>query len=153
MPAAAGSAAAKASVKALLCVYGGVGLRPISPPPGPVFESEFAVAVVEINSPSETKKAAVTDFVLLDRTGKATKFKRVVKVEQFNGTLASKDPFAYFNPTYGDGSRPWNGAIPAGRIRLRVRVALLDEPIAPVSFRIVVGRYVIEGPVNGAWGT
>jgi hypothetical protein len=126
-------------------------MKPISRPPG--FESEFAVAVVEINSPSETKNTAVTDFVLLDRMGKVTKFKRVVDVEQFNVTLATKDPFAYLNPTHGDGSRPWNGAIPVGGIRLRVRVALVEEPIAPVGFRIVVARYVIEGRVNGEWGT
>jgi hypothetical protein len=148
---AADSTTAKGSVKALLCVYGGVSLRPISPPPG--FESEFAVAVVEINSPSETKNAAVSDFVLLDRTGRAMMFKRVVNVEQFNGALATKDPFTYLNPIYGDGTRPWNGTLPVGRIRLRVRVALVDEQIAPVSFRLVVGRYLIIGPVNGAWGT
>jgi hypothetical protein len=148
---AADSTTAKRSVKALLCVYGGVSMRPISPPPG--FDSEFAVAVVEINSPSETKNAAVSDFVLLDRTGRATKFKRVVNVEQFNGTLETKDSYKYFNPIYGDGTRSWNGTLPVGRIRLRVRVALVNEPIAPVSFRLVIGRYVIKGPVNGAWGT
>ena len=61
-------AATKASARALFCAYGGIGLRPVPTPPG--FESEFAVAVVEINSPSKTMNVSVTDFVLLDRDGR-----------------------------------------------------------------------------------
>jgi hypothetical protein len=146
-------AATKASARALFCAYGGIGLRPVPTPPG--FESEFAVAVVEINSPSKTMNVSVTDFVLLDRDDKATKLKRVVKVEVFDEPPATTEgTFAYYlNSVRNSGTRPWNGTLPAGRIQLRVRVALVEAPNDPVRFRLTVGRYTIEGPVNGSWPT
>jgi hypothetical protein len=55
-PAAPEPVATNAGVKALFCAYGGIGLTPNPQPPG--FESEFAVAVVEINSPTEKKHVA-----------------------------------------------------------------------------------------------
>ena len=139
------------NVKSLFCAFGGIGMTPIHPPPG--FESEFAVAVVEINSPSETSNVAVSDFVLLDQAGKATKIKRVVEVEEFNRPrLPTEGIDAYYlNP---GGTRPWNGTLPVGRIRLRIKVALLEVPDMPVRFRLKIGQYTIEGPVNGGeWPT
>jgi hypothetical protein len=32
----------------------------------------------------------------------------------------------------------------AGKIRLRVRVSLLDAPVAPVRFRLALGKLVVE---------
>jgi hypothetical protein len=150
-PVAVEPAAGHANVKPLYCAFGGIGMQPIHPPPG--FESEFAVAVVEINSPSETANVTVSDFVLFDQAGKATKFKRVVEVGEFVRTrVATEGEAAYYlNP---GGTNPWTGILPAGKIRLCIKVALFKEPIAPVRFRLKIGPYIIEGPVNGgAWPT
>ena len=128
---------------------------PIPRPPG--FESEFAVAVVEINSPRKTKNVAVSDFVMFNEAGKATKLRRVVEVEVFDRPrVATEGLFAYYlNPisASANSTRPWDGALPAGRIRLRVRVALVEAPIAPVRFKLTLGQYVIEGPVDCNWPT
>jgi hypothetical protein len=108
---------------------------------------------VEINSPSKMASAAVSDFVLFDQVGKAKKFRRVIEVEVFDRTHAANEGLEayYLNP---GGTRPWNGTLPAGKIRLRIRVSLIDEPIAPVRFKLTIGPYLIEGPVNGgAWPT
>jgi hypothetical protein len=151
MPVAAEPVTGNSNVKSLFCAFGGIGMTPIHPPPG--FESEFAVVVVEINSPNETTNVAVSDFVLFDQAGKATKFKRVVEVEEFDRPrVATEGVDAYYlNP---GGTRPWNGTLPAGKIRLRIRVALTEDPIAPVRFRLTLGKYVIEGSVNGGeWPT
>jgi hypothetical protein len=153
MPASVEPAAISNNAKALYCAYGGIGMTPISPQTG--FESQFAVAVIEIHSSRQTKNVAITDFVLLDRAGQATKLKRVVKVEEFNGPQGTTEGIweHYLDAKEGDGTHLWNGTLPTGRIRLRVRVALIEAPIAPVSFRLKVGRYVIEGPVDASWGT
>ena len=141
------------NARSLFCAYGSVEFVPASPPPG--FESQFAVAVVEIDSPRETTNVAVSDFALFDRAGKATKLERVVKVQVFDPTRTASDgTFAYYvNETSGGGTHPWDGTLPAGRIRLRIRVALAEEPFAPVRYRLTVGPYTIEGPVDGSWPT
>ena len=116
---------------------------------------QFAVAVVEIASSSDIRNAAVSDFALYDRAGKVTRFTRVVEVEEFiRVRSAGEGSFAYYlNP---GGAQPWNGTLRAGRMRLRVPVALVEEPLAPVwpmSFRLAIGSHVIEGPVDGVWPT
>jgi len=151
MPAAVEPTTANSNVKSLFCAFGGIGMTPIHPPPG--FESEFAVAVVEINSPSKATNVTVSDFVLFDQTGKATKFKRVVQVEEFDRTRIPTEGIDayYLNP---GGTRPWDGTLPAGKIRLRIRVALPEDPGMAVRFRLKIGQYLIEGPVNGGgWDT
>jgi len=79
--AASKSEAGNGTAKSLFCGYGSVGFMPDPLPPG--FETQFAVAVVEIDSPSETRDAAVSGFVLFDEAGKTTESKRVVSVEVF----------------------------------------------------------------------
>ncbi len=95
---------------------------------------------------------AVSDFALFDDAGKATKLKRVVEAEEFDrGWVGTVGEFAYYlNP---GGTRPWNGTLPIGKIRLRIRVALVERPVHPVRFKLTLGPYVIEGPVNGSWPT
>jgi len=147
---AAEPASGDASVKPLFCAYGGVEMIPIPTPPS--FEAQFAVVVVEINSPSEISNVAVTGFVLLDKEGKETKLKRVVEIEKFDRPrVATEGEEAYY--LNSGGTRPWNGILPAGTIRLRIRIALSKEPIAPVRFKLIIGRHVVEGPVNSAWAT
>jgi hypothetical protein len=95
----------------------------------------------------------VSDFALFDQAGKATKFKRVVEVEEFDRPRVPTEGIDayYLNP---GGTRPWNGTLPAGKIRLRITVALLGEPGMAVRFRLKMGQYSIEGPVNGGeWPT
>jgi hypothetical protein len=147
---ATAAAEVPAGAKALYCAYGGISHVPLSPPPG--FETQFAVAVVEIDSPTEIANVTVSDFGLIDRAGKMTKFKRVVVVEEFDRARSGTEGEAayYLNP---GGARAWNGTLPAGRIRLRVRVALPERPIAPVRFQLTLGRQMIEGPVNAEWPT
>jgi hypothetical protein len=142
------AAEGRAGAKSLYCAYGGIGQVPRSPLPG--FETQFAVAVVEIDSPIEIANVTVSDFALFDQAGKVTKFERVVGVEEFDrARIATEGEAAYYlNP---GGTRAWNGCLPAGEVRLRVRVALLERPIAPVRFRLTLGERVIEGPVNAEW--
>lgn len=152
--AATKSEAESATAKSLFCAHGPYRGLTRNPPP-PEFYSEFAVAVVEIDSPNETRNVSVSGFVLFDKTGKATKSKRVVSVEEFNRPrVATEGEFAYYlNPGDNpDDTRPWNGTLPAGKIRLRIRVELVKAPLTyPVRYRVRVGRRVIEGPVDGAW--
>jgi hypothetical protein len=140
-------------VKSLFCAYGSVGLIPAVPPPG--FESQFAVAVVEINSSKETANVAVSDFVLFDREGQATKAMRVIEVEEFNEPhVTNEGVMAYYLKTVKNGgTRLWNSTLPAGTIRLRIRVAFAEAPANPVRFRVIVGPHLIEGPVDGSWPT
>jgi hypothetical protein len=141
-PAAAESATG--SAKPLFGAFGGTGLGP-----------EIAVVVVEINSPSEIKNVTVSDFALFDQAGKATKLGGVALAEVFNKQpIATEGIVAYYlNP---DGTSPWDGTLPAGKIRLRIQVALAfsKEPVVPIRFKLTIGRYVIEGPVNyGPWAS
>ena len=151
MPGVVCSAEADANAKSLFCAYGGV--VGFAPNPRP----EFAVAVVEINSRRKTKNVAVSDFVMFNQAGKATKLRRVVEVEVFDRPrVATEGLFAYYlNPisASANSTQPWNGTLPAGRIRIRVRVELGEAPIAPVRFKLTLGHYVIEGPVDGGWPT
>ena len=151
MPVAVEAATANSNVKSLFCAFGGIGMTPIHPPPG--FVSEFAVAVVELNSPRETPNVVVSDFVLFNQAGKATRFKRVVAVEEFDRERIPAEGIDayYLNP---GGTRPWNGTLPAGKIRLRIKVALPEDPGMAVTFRFKIGKYIIKGPVNGGgWDT
>jgi hypothetical protein len=143
---------------ALFCAYGSVGFIPVPRPAG--FESEFAVAVVEIRSPVAIAKVPISDFELFDRQGKATPLKRVTDADVFEA-----EPFTraragnlgsvayYLNPGPGGGTHAWDGTLPAGTIRLRIRVALQGVPNLPDRFRIQVGTYVIEGRVDASWPT
>jgi hypothetical protein len=113
------------------------------------------VAVVEINSPDEIKSAAVTDFVLFDEAESVTKLKRVIAVERFHGHhVAGEGIFAYYlNPAFGDGTTDWNKVLPAGKIQLRIRVALLAAPGNPKHFQLTIGPYALKGEVDGEWPT
>ncbi len=150
---ATGAPTKNVDVKSLFCAYGSVGIIPTSPPAG--FESQFAVAVVEINSSKGTANVTVSDFVLFDQEGKATKAKRVIKVEEFDEPHETSEGWMtyYLKTAKNGGTRLWNSTLPAGRIRLRISVAFAEAPDEPVRFRVTVGPHVIEGPVDGSWPT
>jgi hypothetical protein len=143
------------TAKMLFCATGSVGMRPLHPPPG--FETEFSVAVVEINSAKEVRNVRVVDFVVFDAADKASVTKRVLSVERFTRRDASTGAyFAYYlNDDAVDQSGPWDGTLPAGDIRLRIRVALVRDPGGdiPGRCRLQVGPYRIGGRVDGRWPT
>ncbi len=64
---------------------------------------------------------------------------------------AGADYFAYY---LASGMRVWSGKLPAGDIRLRVRVTLPRRPEGmPERCEVKLGPYVIEGPIDGEWST
>jgi hypothetical protein len=152
-PVRAETAANTADAKVLFCAYWTPGVTPRPLPVG--FESQFALAVVEINNLTATPKASVSDFALVGEKGIVASLKRVINVEDFDEPRgASEDIVPYYMHTSPiGGTRPWNGTLPAGMIRLRVRVALADDPIGPLRCRLTVGPYVIEGPITTTWAT
>ncbi|HEY0615915.1 MAG TPA: hypothetical protein VGC96_14790 [Candidatus Elarobacter sp.] len=149
----AGEATARG--KLLFCTSGPLGGYQPFPPPSD-FESEFAIAVVEINAPGETGDAAVTQFSLFDRAGRETKLKRVVSVEDFNELhVPGNGNFAYYmHPPHSGGTQPWNGTLLAGMNQLRIRVSLPRGPYeVPQRCAVRFGRYLIEGPYDGSVST
>jgi hypothetical protein len=159
MPRMAAEGRVSGSATALFCAFGSVGLIPVPRPAG--FESEFAVTVVEIRSAAAMANVPVSDFVLLDRHGRTTAMKRVVQVDVFEpepftqARAGQPGMFAYYlNPGLGNGAHSWDRTLPAGTIRLRIRVALTSAPLEPPErFQLRLGPYVIEGPVDGSWPT
>jgi len=142
-----------AAALSLFCAHGGVGLVPDPLPSG--YETQFAVAVVEIESPAIAKNVSISGFTLYDKTGVATKMKRVVKAETFDEPSVAGQGFAayYLNTAGKSRSKPWDGTLPAGKTRLRVRVALENDPIAAVRYTLDLGSYAISGPCDIEWPT
>lgn len=129
---------AAASAASLFCAHGSVGLVPDPLPSG--FESEFAVAVVQITRSTPLKRASVTDFRLYDSDDRGMPMKRLVSVELLDEAGGSR-------------SHPWDGSLPAGTTRLRVRVSLPQAPKAPKTYTLVLGPYTISGACDIAWPT
>jgi hypothetical protein len=156
MPKRAAQEQAQGTTTALFCAFGSVGWIPVPRPAE--FESEFAVVVVEIRSAAAMTNVPVSDFVLLERHGTTTAMKRVVQVDVFYpkpftpARAGQEGIFAYYlNP--GHGTRAWDRTLPAGTIRLRIRLALKSAPLEPERFRLRLGPYVIEGSIAGSWPT
>jgi hypothetical protein len=148
---------APATAVALFCAYGSVSPIPVPTPAG--FEAEFAVTVVEITSSAAMTNVPVTDFGLLDQHGRTTAMKRVVQVDVFEPKPYTERPYHegimayYLNPGPENGTHVWDRTLPAGTVRLRIRVALKKAPVEPERFRLRLGPYVIEGRIDGAWPT
>jgi hypothetical protein len=142
--------ATEGAAKMLFCAHGFASLTPRPVPPG--FDSYLALAVVEINSPRDTTNTPISEFELFDESGKATKMKRIINVDNFDepGVFKGDEEF-YFGTNPSGGTRPWNGALPAGRIRLRIHASLVEAPGHAVRCKLKIGDYVVEGPVNGLW--
>lgn len=144
---------APAGIGVLFAAHGGIGLRPVPLPPE--LETEFVVIVVEIDSPREQRGVAVTDVQLRGADGSIAMARRIVEVEEFVRVRGEEGECAYWlNP---GGTRPWNGTLPAGRTRLRVRASLAEEPpsvaVSQLVIRFAVGSLVAEGPVQCRWPT
>jgi hypothetical protein len=149
VPAAAARApAADPNARMLFCAYWSysAGQRP---PMG--FESRFAVAVVEINSPIETNTISVSDLVLYgEKDVVVANMQRLLRVENFDEPSVAGESAAkfYLGTDPGGRTRFWDGTLPAGKIRLRVSAALVEDPTGVLGCRVTVGKYVIEGPVT-----
>jgi hypothetical protein len=134
-------ASVRGSAKALSCGYQSVGLQSSSPG----FENDFAYALIEINSPS-TIKAAITDFAVYNQDGNETTFKRVAEVDEVLRGGTEECPRSI--STNNDDLRVWNGTLPKGTIRLCVRAAFIKAPDFVTRFRLKIGPYIIQGPVD-----
>ena len=143
-----------ATMKLLFCAFGSVGLLPAHPPPG--FETQFATAVVAVNSSFDMPNAPAPQILLFDKAGKATKTKRVISVEVFDEPyIAGESNDAYYLNTDPRGrTRSWSGTLPGGMIHLRARVALATQNLLNFArCRVTIGPYEAEGPVDSNWGT
>jgi hypothetical protein len=86
------------------------------------------------------------------------KFKRVVEIDVFEGKRIAAEGEAAYYLNQGD-THPWNGILPAGRIRLRlrIRVAFVEEPLIAdprqQRFRFRFAGNLIEGAVMSRWPT
>ena len=149
-PAADSIAVHSVTIKKLYCAFGGVSLIPVPTPPD--FEAQFAVVVLEVDSVIATPHVAVTDFALTDGAGKTTRLKRVVSVEVFARPRVATEGIAayYLNP---GGTHPWNGTLPAGKICLRIRVALPQDPGNAAAFMIKIDGQAVAGSVDCCWPT
>jgi hypothetical protein len=138
--------------KSLFCMTGGVSMVPVPTPPD--FEGSFAVVVVEITSPQKLAGASVSNFAIIDDSGQPVKPRRIVSVEVFARPRTSKEgEYAYYlNP---GGTTPWDGTLPAGTIRLRIKASLKGDPNSQVNrgYHVQVGPAVIEGAWLGIWPT
>jgi hypothetical protein len=144
-----------ASLKLLYCAFGSIGLQPVPPPPG--FENQFAVAVVEVNNSRKVPNAPLPYVTLLDQRGKAIGTKRVISVEVFDEPFIPGEGNGafYLNTDPRGHTQTWDGTLPTGMIRLRIRVALATQSFVsmPRSCRVTVGPYSVEAPADGSWAT
>jgi len=143
-----GAYAQSGSANSLFGAYGSTGVVPVNPPAD--FVSWFAVVVVEIDSAVKSANVAVSDFELIDQAGHTLKYKRLISVEEFDRVrVATEGECAYW--TNAGGTRPWDGTLPQGKVRLRVRVALEEKPPQwerGARFRLTLAQDVIEGLIE-----
>lgn len=133
------------SAKMLFCDFGGVGFH------SRTYDPEFAVALIQIDSPIRVSAAAVSDFQMIGRDGVA-RLKSVLSVDVSSKSYAPGQPYVNYDSGPTD---PWNGTFPAGTIRLRVRVEFAEDAQEwnPSKCRATVGPYDVEGRVFGRWPT
>ncbi len=136
-PAIAGSASDGGHAKLLSCWYGGIGEVPSPLPSG--YETEFAVAEVEIESPKQEQHVTIPGFVIVDGSGKVTRMKRVVEVRVRDEGRGE--------------SWQWNGTLPVGTVHLVIEVSLRGQPRLPSRCRVIVGPYIVQSTVDGEWPT
>jgi hypothetical protein len=134
-------------IEPLFGAYGHVGVTSGAP----TQESWYAVVVVEVESPVSTANVAASGLRLMDASGNEIMASRILSVEEFDRPrVAGEGEYAYWvNP---GGTRAWDGRLPAGKIRLRIRAAFTEGQSARMRdiarFRVTVGMLVIEGKIN-----
>lgn len=127
-----------------------------APPAQASYESHFAVAVVEIDSPAEVDNVSVSDLSLFgDKDVTVARMQRLLKVDVFDEPYTAGESNAkyYLNTDPNGRTRPWDGVLPAGKVRLRASAAVVEDPSGVRGCKLEVGRYVIEGPVTFSLAT
>ena len=149
------------SGRTLFCAHGGVGVVPSPLPPD--YETEFASVTIDLDDPRGKTPITVKSIELMNESGKVVAtMKRVVEMVTLD---ASKTPpgrtesgsWAFFLNPQGD---PFDGNLPPGRTRLRVRASLNASPMEYLTRVRVTFTFdgskpplVVEGEVWGSWPT
>jgi hypothetical protein len=145
--------------RTLFCAHGGVGIVPDPLPPG--YETEFTSVTIDLDNPNGKTRLTVKSIELMNESGKvAATMRRVVEIVKLD---ASKSPpgrtesgsWAFFLNPQGE---PFDGELPPGRTRLRIRASLNASPMEYLTrVRITLDGpqppLVLEGDVWGSWPT
>ena len=118
---------------------------------GPGEANESVVVVVKIDSARAIPNATVSEFRLVNRAGQEQILTHAVSVEVFDRVHVPSEGRATYYLNTG-GTTPWDGTLPSGAIRLRFRADFSASSVDFYTrFRIKIGPYLIEGPVDGMW--
>ena len=150
------SSPARVSMKLLFCANGSIGIEP-SMQAQPGFESQLAVAVVEVNTSQKAIHSSLPQVTLLYDKEQSASTKRVISAEVFDEPfVAGETNMAFYLNTDRRGhTHPWDETLPIGMVHLRVRVALAMQSSLPMpkACRVKIGPYMVEGPIDGTWPT
>jgi len=137
------------SITSIFCAYGGNGSW------GPGIETQFAVAVLEIDARRASGSIDLSDFSIVSSDGTRTKASRLVEVDEFAKESAPQTEFRFGYYLDSDAGRPWKGTIATGKMRIRARWALVARPQGeyPMRFELNSNGRTIEGRVNGRWAS
>lgn len=150
------AAAQQGSARVLLAEAHHVGYVPfldVRVPPD--YESWNATAVIEIDNPSMIGNAPVSDFRLI-YSGKEIKASRIVLIEAFHQGACGRAPDANDDNCWLRSNEVWlwDGHLPVGKTRLRMRVSFHDRdlPLERASlvqeFQVKVGRWTVKGRIR-----
>lgn len=132
----------------LFCAYGSYSVV------SKQYHPTVVVTVVDVYSERKLERGGISEVTLIASSGQATTMTRLVNVEVFGEPHLPHESYGkYYLDTNPSGTtRRWNGILPAGDIRLRIRAEVSNLASNPERCRVRVGPYVIEGPVNfGPW--
>jgi hypothetical protein len=141
------SLTAHSDSKFLYCAYGNT-----SNFVKPGFETLLAIAVVEVNSRSNEMNVSRPLFELVGGKGQTQKMTRLVSVEEFQAPEPPpSNPIGYY--LYDPRAGRWNGRLPAGTTRLRIRAEFPGRAFSTGMgrCRIIIGPRTLEGRVDAIW--
>lgn len=118
------------------------------------YQPELAVAVVEVQSTKRLTHLTVSDLTLIGGDGEETTVDHFDPVEVFNEPqITGEGVGAYYLNAVPGGTRRWDGIVPLGKIRLRVRATMVKQIWEPTQCRFKLGPYITEGPISQRWPT
>jgi len=153
-PHSAPAASPRSSIKLhlLSCATGSIGQIPQPLPPD--YETQFAVAVIDVYSARPIPYAPLPTLKLVDQNLGVVVTKRVISIQGLNrhANLTRETNYLALDD---NGGRPWNHALSQGMTRLRIRVALATQAYVspPARCRIEMGPYNAERRVDAGWPT
>jgi hypothetical protein len=145
--------------RTLFCAHGGVGVVPNPLPPG--YETELTSVTLDLDNPNAKTPLTVKSIELMNEKGNVVAtMRRVVEMTTLDATKtppgrAESGSWAFFLNPQGT---PFDGNLPPGRTRLRIRASLTSSPTDYLTrVRVTLdgggGPIVIEGDVWGSWPT